>query len=258
MRHRAKGRQLSRTSSHKKATLNNMATSLFRHGGIQTTEAKAKELRPFAERLITMSKRETLHARRLVLRDIHDTSVVSKMFDTLSSRYAQRPGGYTRIIKLGPRRGDAAEMAFIELVGAELASKSDRAAEAGGEKGGKQKAEGKPKAGKQVKPAKDKDDATKKSARGKGGARQKTESKGKAKGGSAPTVLNAANEVAVREFVAGRLGFCGISALVEATINALERRGEMAEPGSVEEALGVYHIARSVAAQLLPEIAAIA
>jgi large subunit ribosomal protein L17 len=99
--------------------MRNMSTSLFDKEKIKTTLAKAKQLRPFAERLVTLSKRETLHARRLVLRHIKDQKVVSKLFDSLSARYAQRPGGYTRIIKLGPRRGDHAEMAIIELVGAE-------------------------------------------------------------------------------------------------------------------------------------------
>ncbi len=99
--------------------LRNMSTSLFDKEQITTTLSKAKELRPFAERLLTLAKRETLHARRQVLRHIHDRKVVAKLFDTLSARYAQRPGGYTRILKLGPRRGDAAEMAIIELVGGE-------------------------------------------------------------------------------------------------------------------------------------------
>jgi large subunit ribosomal protein L17 len=119
MKHRVAGRKLGRTSMHRTALLRNLSTELFRHERIRTTLMKAKELRPFAEKLITLSKRETLHARRLVLRDIHDKDVVSKMFDTISSRFAQRPGGYTRIIKLGPRRGDNAEMALIELIGAE-------------------------------------------------------------------------------------------------------------------------------------------
>jgi large subunit ribosomal protein L17 len=100
------------------ALLRNLSTQLFANEKIRTTLAKAKELRPFAERLVTISKRGTLHARRQVLRHIHDRTVVSKLFDTLSARYDQRPGGYTRIIKLGPRRGDNAEMALIELVAA--------------------------------------------------------------------------------------------------------------------------------------------
>jgi large subunit ribosomal protein L17 len=105
--------------------LRNMSTALFEREKIRTTLAKAKELRPFAEKLVTLSKRETLHARRLVLRHIKDPKVVTKLFDSLSARYAQRPGGYTRIIKLGPRRGDHAEMAILELVGAEDVKSAD-------------------------------------------------------------------------------------------------------------------------------------
>ncbi len=119
MKHRVVGRKLGRTSAHRLALLRNLSTSLFEKERITTTLMKAKELRPFAERLLTLSKRETLHARRQVLRHIREKDVVSKMFDTLSARYAQRPGGYTRIVKLGPRRGDSAEMAIIELVGYE-------------------------------------------------------------------------------------------------------------------------------------------
>jgi len=116
MRHRNKGRTLSRTASHKKATMRNMATSLFRHERIETTTAKAKELRPFAERLITLAKRGDLHARRLAGRLIADRQVLGKLFDDIGPRFTERPGGYTRILKLGTRRGDAAEMALIELV----------------------------------------------------------------------------------------------------------------------------------------------
>ena len=119
MKHRVAGRKLGRTSSHRLALLRNLTTQLFAHERITTTLMKAKEMRPFAERLLTLAKRETLHARRLVLRHVHDKEVVGKLFDTLSARYAQRPGGYTRIVKLGPRRGDAAEMAIVELVDAE-------------------------------------------------------------------------------------------------------------------------------------------
>src|SRR5437660_3139284 len=116
MRHRAKGRQLSRTSSHKKATLNNMATSLFLHGGIQTTEAKAKELRPYAEKLITLARRGDLHARRQVERKVRDRAVQGRLFKEIGPRFASRPGGYTRIIKLGHRVGDGAELARVELL----------------------------------------------------------------------------------------------------------------------------------------------
>jgi large subunit ribosomal protein L17 len=117
MRHRIKGRQLSRTASHKKATLNNMATALFRHERIVTTEAKAKELRPFAEKLITLARRGTLHARRMVERRIADKEVSHRLFAELGKRFASRPGGYTRIIKLGHRVGDGADVARIELLG---------------------------------------------------------------------------------------------------------------------------------------------
>jgi large subunit ribosomal protein L17 len=182
MKHRVMGRKLGRTSSHRLAVLRNLSTELFRRERIRTTLMKAKELRPFAEHLITLSKRETLHARRLVLRDIHDKDVVSKMFDALSSRYAQRPGGYTRIIKLGARRGDAAEMALIELVGAEIVKKAaETAPEEGAEATSKKAA--KPKAGKKAKADKDRDETPKKGARDAGAPKPKTQSKGKAKTG---------------------------------------------------------------------------
>ncbi len=116
MRHRAKGRQLSRTSSHKRAMLNNMATSLFVHGRVITTEAKAKELRPFAEKLITLARRGDLHARRLVERRIKDRDTLTRLFGEIGPRFAARPGGYTRILKLGHREGDGADVARIELL----------------------------------------------------------------------------------------------------------------------------------------------
>ena len=135
MKHRVVGRKLGRTSAHRLALLRNLSTSLFDKERITTTLMKAKELRPFAERLLTLSKRETLHARRQVLRHIREKDVVSKMFDTLSARYAQRPGGYTRIVKLGPRRGDSAEMAIIELVGYEPRRKQEKEKDAAPAKG---------------------------------------------------------------------------------------------------------------------------
>ncbi len=116
MRHRKKGRKLSRTASHKKATMRNMATALFRHERIETTTAKAKELRPYAERLITLAKRGDLHARRLAARKIQNREVLGTLFDEIGPRFQDRPGGYTRILKLGNRKGDAAEMSLIELV----------------------------------------------------------------------------------------------------------------------------------------------
>ena len=118
MRHRVKGRKLGRTTSHRKAMFRNQLASLFQHERILTTLEKAKELRPLAEKVITFAKREDnrLHARRQVLRLIPDRKITAKLFDTLSSRFASRPGGYTRILRIGPRQGDGAEMAFIELI----------------------------------------------------------------------------------------------------------------------------------------------
>ena len=116
MRHRARGRQLYRTASHKRATMANMATSLLAHDRIVTTEAKAKELRPFVERLITLARRGGLHARRQVERRIEGRTVAGRLFKELGPRFAARPGGYTRIVKLGHRPGDGADLARIELL----------------------------------------------------------------------------------------------------------------------------------------------
>jgi large subunit ribosomal protein L17 len=116
MRHRSKNRQLSRTSEHRRALLSNMATSLFKHGAVVTTVAKAKELRPVAERLITLARRGDLHARRLVERRIRDKAVSGTLFKEIGPRFAARPGGYTRIIRLGHRVGDGADTARIELL----------------------------------------------------------------------------------------------------------------------------------------------
>ncbi|MGH7703519.1 MAG: 50S ribosomal protein L17 [Gemmatimonadales bacterium] len=116
MRHQAKGRQLSRTATHRKALLGNMAASLFLHGRIVTTEAKAKELRPYAEKLITLARRGDLHARRLVARRIREREAVARLFAEIGPRFAARPGGYTRILKLGHRPGDGADVARIELL----------------------------------------------------------------------------------------------------------------------------------------------
>jgi large subunit ribosomal protein L17 len=117
MRHRSKGRQLSRTKAHRRAMLRNMASSLFRHDRVETTSAKAKELRPYAERLITLARRGDLHARRQVEKQIKDRDVTGRLFTEIGPRFVARPGGYTRILKLGHRQGDGAEMARIELLG---------------------------------------------------------------------------------------------------------------------------------------------
>jgi len=118
-----KGARLGGSPAHQKLILSNLATSLFEHGRITTTEAKARMLRPYAERLITKAKKGDLHNRRLVLRDVRDKGVVHELFEEIAPRYAERPGGYTRITKLGPRKGDNAPMAVIELVTEEYAPK---------------------------------------------------------------------------------------------------------------------------------------
>ena len=117
MRHRKAGRQLRRTSEQRLALLRNLATSLIEQGAIETTEAKAKELRPFVEKLITKAKSGTLHARRLAVRHVQKREIADKLFQEIGPRYATRAGGYTRILKTGHRKGDGAEMARIELVG---------------------------------------------------------------------------------------------------------------------------------------------
>ncbi|MCS5565935.1 MAG: 50S ribosomal protein L17 [Methylococcales bacterium] len=116
MRHRKSGRQLNRNSSHRKADFKNMATSLFQHEIIKTTLPKAKELRGFAEPLITLAKEDSVARRRLAFARLRDRSMVTKLFNELGPRYKERPGGYLRILKCGQRVGDAAAMAYVELV----------------------------------------------------------------------------------------------------------------------------------------------
>jgi large subunit ribosomal protein L17 len=119
MRHQKSGRKLNRSSSHRWALMRNLITSLLRDEKIKTTDAKAKELRRWADRVITLGKQGSLHARRQVLGIVQDKAVVRKLFDTLGPRFKDRPGGYTRIIKIGIRRGDAAPLSVIELVAGE-------------------------------------------------------------------------------------------------------------------------------------------
>lgn len=130
MRHRVAHRKLGRVTEHRLALLRNQAQALLRHERIETTLARAKELRPFVERLITIAKRglaagdgRAVHARRLVRRDIPDRGVLTKLFATIAPRFAGRPGGYTRILRLGYRRGDGTELAQVELVGSEYTPK---------------------------------------------------------------------------------------------------------------------------------------
>ena len=111
-----KGPRLGGSPSHQRKILANLTSALIEHEEITTTHAKAKMLRPYAEKMITKARRGDLHARRTVLKKVQDNEVVTKLFDDVAPRYADRPGGYTRIIKLGPRRGDGAEMAKVELV----------------------------------------------------------------------------------------------------------------------------------------------
>ena len=131
MRHRNAHRKLSRNTSHRRAMLRNMVTDLLDHGRLMTTLPKAKEVRPLAEKMITLGKRDSLHARRLVQSYVMKEAIAKKVFDTIAPKFADRKGGYSRIIKLGNRKGDGADLAIIELLGSELeVKKAERAAEA--------------------------------------------------------------------------------------------------------------------------------
>ena len=114
MRHNIAGRRLNRSGGHRKALFRNLATELFRHNRIKTTEAKAKAIQPIAEKLVTLARQGSLHARRQAARELTDPAVLQKLFDEIGPSLESRNGGYTRIYKLGPRRGDAAQMALIE------------------------------------------------------------------------------------------------------------------------------------------------
>lgn len=116
MRHNVKGRKLSRTASHRKATLNSLTTSLLKHKRIKTTLAKAKETRVFSEKLITTARKGDLHSQRQVMDVIKDKEVVKELYSDIVPKIGDRPGGYTRVVKLGYRNGDAAQMAILELV----------------------------------------------------------------------------------------------------------------------------------------------
>ena len=124
MRHRRSGKKLGRDSAHRKALYSNLAGAVIEHGRIKTTQAKAKAVKPFAEQMITLGKRGDLHARRLALAELRSQDVVHQLFAEVAPRFAERPGGYTRIVKLGPRLGDAAEMVYLELVDYEPAGSS--------------------------------------------------------------------------------------------------------------------------------------
>jgi large subunit ribosomal protein L17 len=144
MRHRVAGKKLGRKTAHRLMMFRNMVTSLFDKERVRTTLDRAKAIRPIAERMITLGKRESLHARRQALAYVQDPAVVSKLFETLAPRFSQRHGGYTRIIRLGHRDGDGAKMAYLELIGSEYtpskkeeskgSKKSAKEAAAGSEK----------------------------------------------------------------------------------------------------------------------------
>jgi large subunit ribosomal protein L17 len=153
MRHAVRGRKLGRTSSHREALFRNQLQSLVDKERIITTLPKAKELRPLAERVITHGKQGTVHARRWALRWLLRRDLVKKVFDDIAPRFSDRPGGYLRIVKLGPRQGDGAEMAVIELVDFVLSAKSDDAKGAKGDADGKGGKAGKAAAGKAAKGA---------------------------------------------------------------------------------------------------------
>src|ERR671925_756513 len=183
MRHNLAHRKLGRVTEHRLALLRNQAQALLRHEHIETTLPKAKELRPFVERLITIAKRgvasgdangKALHARRLVASEIVDKAVVSKLFDEVAPRFAERPGGYTRILRVGFRRGDAAEVAQVELVGSEYNPRAAETAE-GEEKPAPKKTKG---VGERIKQVAQRV----RGGKAEGGAQQKAQAKGQTRG----------------------------------------------------------------------------
>ena len=127
MRHHRAGKKLGRDSAHRKALYANLAGSLIEHGRIKTTQAKAKAVKPFAEQMITLGKRGDLAARRQAIAELRSQDVVHQLFADVAPRFADRPGGYTRIVKLGPRYGDAAEMVYLELVDYDVTARGNGA-----------------------------------------------------------------------------------------------------------------------------------
>lgn len=127
MRHHRAGKKLGRDSAHRKALYANLAGSLIEHGRIRTTEAKAKAVKPFAEQMITLGKRGDLAARRQAIAELRSQDVVHQLFADVAPRFADRPGGYTRIVKIGPRQGDAADMVYLELVDFDPAARANGA-----------------------------------------------------------------------------------------------------------------------------------
>jgi large subunit ribosomal protein L17 len=134
MRHLVQGRKLRRTTAHRKALLRNLVTSFLEKERVTTTLAKAKEARPLAEKMITLAKKNTLHTKRQVLRFLTKESAVKKLFDEIGPRFTERPGGYTRIVKLGSRMGDGAQLAMFELIGSEYKKKEKKKKDKEGKK----------------------------------------------------------------------------------------------------------------------------
>ncbi|UCC41671.1 MAG: 50S ribosomal protein L17 [Candidatus Aminicenantes bacterium] len=126
MRHLVRGKKLRRNTAQRRALLRNLVTSFLEKERMRTTLAKARAARPLAEKMITLAKKDTLHARRLALRFIYKRPVVKRLFDEIGPRFSERPGGYTRIVKIGQRAGDGAEMAILELVGSEFKKKEKK------------------------------------------------------------------------------------------------------------------------------------
>jgi large subunit ribosomal protein L17 len=171
MRHRKSIEKLNRTAAHRKATLANLSAALFERKHIQTTEAKAKATRRFSERLITLAKQGTVHARRVALKRLRQRKAVKILFDEIAPQYTERAGGYTRVVKLGQRSGDGADMAVLELVGFDMASKKKKEKQ--------EKAEAKKKAAKGEKVTEEKSKPEKKKEEKKKEEKPKKEDKGK-------------------------------------------------------------------------------
>jgi large subunit ribosomal protein L17 len=195
MRHRVAHRKLGRVTEHRIAMLRNQASALLNHEHLTTTVPRAKELRPFVERLITIAKRglvngsvnaRELNARRLVMQDLQDRDVVTKLFDTLAPRFAGRQGGYTRLLRLGYRKGDSAEVAQVELIGSEFnpreKAEADAKTQAGKPKatgvGGRLRAAAERLRGKKDEDRTENDAASKRGTGGKGGGRQRPKKQG--------------------------------------------------------------------------------
>jgi large subunit ribosomal protein L17 len=201
MRHRVGQRKLGRVTEHRISMLRNQAEALLRHERIETTMPKAKELRPFVERIITIAKRglasgaengKSLHARRVVLRDIQDRDTVSKLLDSIAPRFEARPGGYTRILRLGFRRGDSAEVAQIELVGSEYNPNAETEKKEKAQKakpkgvGGRLRAAAERLRGKKAEEGAEEPEKTATPGRAKGKKAARAETRGKAKTTSTP------------------------------------------------------------------------